>query len=400
MDLPAPFPSRKRLAALTALAGAVLAAHAWLLASPLLPAADVAPALAHNAVQAATRALSTRTVVLVRAPATQAAPAAPALAAPRPSTPASTRVAQPRAPSASIAPPSLVPVAGVDLPPQAAEELPESVPKVALDDVSSEVSLLDTALDSTAAPSTPITETPGTAVTPAQDVQVAANHTGPARVDGAQPAVVPFAPPPSARLNYEVQIEYRGVRQNISGVLDWRNDGESYRLHMVVAVPFLGSRVQLSEGRLGRNGIHPKRFSEKTRSERAAHFDEAGSRIRYSANTPDAPLLPGHQDRLSVFMQLAGLVQARPERYAAGQTVQIPTSGVRESETWTFEIKGLETISLPRGDVAALHLRRLPRKEFDTTVDVWLAPSMGHLPVRMRLLEANGNVADQILITP
>ena len=45
-------------------------------------------------------------------------------------------------------------------------------------------------------------------------------------------------------------------------------------------------------------------------------------------------------------------------------------------------------------------VRRLPRKEFDTTVDVWLAPSQGHLPVRMRITQANGDVADQRLITP
>ena len=229
------------------------------------------------------------------------------------------------------------------------------------------------------------------------DVVVASASTG---NDVKAPSVTPFAPPPSAQLDYEVHVEYRGIPQSFKGTLAWQHDGERYRLHMAVALPFLGSRVQHSEGRLGRHGLHPQRFSEKTRSERAAHFDDDGARIRYSANTPDAPLLPGHQDRLSVFMQLAGLVQARPERYAAGQTVQIPTSGVRESETWTFEIKGLETITLPRGDVAALHLRRLPRKEFDTTVDVWLAPALGHLPVRMRLQEANGNVADQRLITP
>ena len=211
---------------------------------------------------------------------------------------------------------------------------------------------------------------------------------------------MPFAPPPSARLNYEVQVEYRGVRQNLNGTLDWQHDGERYRLHMAVEMVFLGSRVQRSDGRLGRHGLHPQRFSEKTRSERAAHFDEANARIRYSANTPDAPLLPGHQDRLSVFLQLAGLVHARPERFPAGHTVHVPTSGVRDSETWAFEVKGTETIALPKGDVAALHLRRVPRKEFDTTVDVWLAPSQGHLPVRMRITQANGDVADQRLIAP
>ena len=216
----------------------------------------------------------------------------------------------------------------------------------------------------------------------------------------AETLVVPFAPPPPARMQYEVEVEFRGVRQTLSGALDWQHDGERYRLHMKVEMAFLGSRVQQSEGRLGRHGLHPQRFSEKTRSERAAHFEEANARIRYSANTPDAPLLPGHQDRLSVFLQLAGLVHAQPERFPAGHTVHIPTSGVRDSETWAFEVKGTETIRLPNGDVAALHLRRLPRKEFDTTVDVWLAPALGHVPVRMRLQEANGNVADQRLITP
>ncbi len=344
---------------LAALAGAVLAAHAWLLASPLLPAADEAPTLNLP------RALQTRTVTLEPKP---AAASSPAPAAPH----APARVARPRA-QPSTAPPSLVPVT----------PMPEPAP------------LPDEPAAAEASPEAPVVEAVASA--PEGENVVAA-------LTGDKPATeamaVPFAPPPSARLNYEVHVDYRGVRQSLNGTLDWQHDGERYRLHMAVEMMFMGSRVQHSEGRLGRNGIHPQRFAEKTRSERAAHFDEAGSRIRYSANTPDAPLLPGHQDRLSVFLQLAGLVHARPERFPAGHTVHIPTSGVRDSETWAFEVKGTETITLPKGDVVALHLRRLPRKEFDTTVDVWLAPALGHLPVRMRLQEANGNVADQRLIAP
>lgn len=348
---------------LAVLAGAVLAAHAWLLASPLLPAADAPQPLD------APRALQTRTVTLAPTPAVASSPAP---AAPR-ATPQPARVrTQP-----STAPASLVPVEPAPLPEEPATAA--APPETPLE----------------AAPEAPAVETVASA--PVVEEVVAALAGG---KPAAEPAAVPFAPPPSARLNYEVLVEYRGVRQTLNGTLDWHNDGERYRLHMAVAMPFLGSRVQHSEGRLGRHGIHPQRFSEKTRSERAAHFDEASERIRYSANTPDAPLLPGHQDRLSVFLQLAGLVHARPERFPAGHTLHIPTSGVRDSETWAFEVKGTETITLPKGDVAALHLRRLPRKEFDTTVDVWLAPALGHLPVRMRLLETNGNVADQRLITP
>lgn len=354
---------------LVALALAVLLAHVWLLAAPLMPTADVTPAPGPQ------RALQTRTVTLATASTTTTP--APVAAAPRPP-PRAPRAAGPRA-RPSTAPASLTPeVPTADTTDTLAQAAPEAPP--------------------TPTEQTPEVE-PGPPSPPPEPTVLAATG-GPSNAGGGEAPAVPFAPPPSANLTYDVQVDYRGVRQTLNGSLAWHHDGDRYRLHMAVALPFLGSRVQHSEGRLGRHGLHPQRFSEKTRSERAAHFDDDGARIRYSANTPDVPLLPGHQDRLSVFLQLAGLVHAQPERFPAGHTVHIPTSGVRDSETWTFEVKGLETIALPRGDVLALHLRRLPRKEFDTTVDVWLAPSLGHLPVRMRLLESNGNVADQRLITP
>ena len=332
---------------LITLAAVVLAVHAWLLASPLLPATDPAPAPVNPPV------LQTRTVVL--APAARTVPT----------------VTSPTPPRPTLAPSTLTPPAQESPPPATP---PEPAPEPSED-------------AATSAPPPPNEP----------DVVVASASTG---NDAKAPSVTPFAPPPSAQLDYEVHVEYRGIPQSFKGTLAWQHDGERYRLHMAIGMAFLGSRVQLSEGRLGAHGLHPLRFSEKTRSERAAHFDEVGGRIRYSVNSPDAPLLPGHQDRLSVFFQLAGLVHARPERFAAGQSVHIPTSGVRDSETWTFEVKGMETIALPQGEMAALHLRRLPRKEFDTTVDLWLAPDMGHLPVRMRITQANGDVADQRLITP
>jgi hypothetical protein len=229
---------------------------------------------------------------------------------------------------------------------------------------------------------------------------VVASTDAPASARAPAAPSLPFEPPPSAQLRYDVKIHYRGIPQTFSGSLDWQHDGRHYRLHMVVQASFLGSRVQHSEGAIGRMGLQPTRFAEKTRSERAAHFDEAGQRIRYSANTPDTPLLPGHQDRLSVFMQLAGLVHARPADYPAGKEIEVPTSGVRDSETWRFVVKGSETLQLPAGEFTALHLQRRPRQEYDTLVDLWLAPARGHLPVRMRLEQSNGDVADQQLAAP
>ena len=78
-------------------------------------------------------------------------------------------------------------------------------------------------------------------------------------------------------------------------------------------------------------------------------------------------------------------------------SVQVPGFGV---VNYLVDLNHIRLLSLCVLLPAALHLRRLPRKEFDTTVDVWLAPSQGHLPVRIRITQANGDVADQRLIAP
>jgi len=47
--------------------------------------------------------------------------------------------------------------------------------------------------------------------------------------------------------------------------------------------------------------------------------------------------------------------------------------------------------------LATVKLTRKPRREFDQKVEVWYAPSMGWLPVRNRVTDANGDFVDQQL---
>ena len=58
------------------------------------------------------------------------------------------------------------------------------------------------------------------------------------------------------------------------------------------------------------------------------------------------------------------------------------------------------------GDVMATRLRailsrnyfgkllRLPRRDYDQKAELWLAPDLGYVPVRIRLTQANGDFAD------
>jgi hypothetical protein len=201
--------------------------------------------------------------------------------------------------------------------------------------------------------------------------------------------------PPPIRLKYEVTATYRGVALQGEGELTWRHDGNEYDLQLEARSPLLGSRRQRSVGRVTAEGLEPLHFWDKSRSEQAAHFDREGGRVTFSNNQPDAPLAAGAQDRLSVVLQLAALVAAQAASYPPGTQVAIPTASVREAETWVFGVESVEDLQLPGGTVRALKLQRLPRREYDQKVELWLAPSMDYAPVRIRLTSPNGDTVDQ-----
>ena len=196
------------------------------------------------------------------------------------------------------------------------------------------------------------------------------------------------------RIHYQVQAQVRGLSLNGQAQLTWRHDGRTYEAHMEATA--LGRpRVQRSVGRVTPHGLAPDTFLDKSRSERATHFDREKDRLVFSNNRPDAPLAAGMQDRLSVVLQLAAMIAGNPERHAAGATITIPTAGPSDAEEWVFSVEGEEDLQLPGGALRALKLVRMPRKEYDQKVELWLAPRMDYAPVRLRLTNPNGDAVDQ-----
>jgi len=227
------------------------------------------------------------------------------------------------------------------------------------------------------------------------EAQVPAPTESPAAAPPPAPAPPPSEPPPSARLSYDIEGVIRGLTYRASGTLDWTLAGGRYAARTEISMLLVGTRVQTSEGAVGPEGLMPERFSDKRRTEVATHFERGTGRIRFSGNAPEVALMPGAQDRLSLFMQIAGLLQARPHQ--AGDVIEFQVAGTGDAEPWRFEVGELQDLDLPAGTVTARWVRRLPRKPHDSTVEVWLAPSMKHLPVRLRISQANGDVADQRL---
>ncbi len=201
-----------------------------------------------------------------------------------------------------------------------------------------------------------------------------------------------FTVPGSLNLKYEVSSNKFPFSLNAE--MGWRQDGESYDVRLAFGA-FGMRRVQTSRGQITADGLSPLRFSDKYRSEVAAHFVRDKGKVTFSANTPDAPLLAGAQDRLSVVVQLAAVIAGDPERFPAASTITLQIIGPRDADIWLFTLEEDEMLNLPGGQLATRKLVRNPRREFDQRVELWLAPALGYLPARIRITEANGDYIDQ-----
>ncbi len=234
---------------------------------------------------------------------------------------------------------------------------------------------------------------------PLDDTALAAAGTTPARTPaGAARTPPPAQLPASVRLGYDIRGKAKGLGYSADAQLQWLVEGPRYTAELEISAFLVGSRVQTSQGSVGPHGLLPLRFGDRRRgTEKAAHFDHARQLIRFSNNAPDVPLQPGAQDRLSVFLQLGALLQARPQAYPEGASIAVQVASTGGAEVWQFQVGALQSLSLPAGPVVARRLLREPRREYDSTVEVWLAPSLQHLPVRIRVTEHDGSLADQLL---
>ncbi|AJY42275.1 DUF3108 domain-containing protein [Burkholderia humptydooensis] len=225
----------------------------------------------------------------------------------------------------------------------------------------------------------------------------AAGASGAAAPPGEATKGVKFALPPSADLQYDTF--YNGM-QNMPGTIHWRTDGSGYSLYVSMPVPFVGPYTYESRGRVDAFGIAPARYVE-TRGRRPsdfAIFNRETKQIVFTG-TPNSLALPdGAQDRFSMLMQLAGLVGGDPDAYRPGVTREFFVVDRDSGETWPITTIGDETISTSAGSLDARHFMRLPRRAGDARrIDIWLAPSLGWLPVRMVQTEPSGAQIELLL---
>ena len=386
--------------ALWLLSAAVLALH-WLVLAGV-------PLQQHRPVAPPAQVFSTRTLAALAPPPSTPPPTAHAPTAP--TEPAPVRRApvrkKPTVPAAGVAPSTAVATRSAN-DTSAAGPHPSPLPE-GEGEGESALSPLEAAEKATDAPEAPEAPEAADAViaakkpeetepTPAPAPTGAIDIEPPGAVARSGASTTPAVQiPPPQRLLFDVSGEAKKFSYSASAELLWQHDGQRYQARQEIRVLLLGARTQTSEGAISDGGLRPQRFADRARSEQAAHFDYAQGRVTFSANTPAAAMVAGTQDRLSVFVQLGALLAAAPERYPSGTRISLATVGARAADVWAFTVEGTETLDLPAGAMTALKLQRLPRRDhdYDQKAELWLAPALGYLPVRIRITQANGDFAD------
>ena len=100
------------------------------------------------------------------------------------------------------------------------------------------------------------------------------------------------------------------------------------------------------------------------------------------------PRPDGVQDTASQFVELAHRFSSGAEKLEVGRSISLWMARPGGVDLWTYDIAGKETLkSATLGDIEAFHLKPRPiaNPRGNVTAEMWFAPSLQYLPVRIRV---------------
>lgn len=200
-----------------------------------------------------------------------------------------------------------------------------------------------------------------------------------------------FVWPQATKVSYKMEGYFRGPVSGQASV-EWVRQESRYQVHIDASVgpsfAPLGSWRLTSEGEIQPQGLHPKLYENvnrlliKTSAPRLVKLEED------EVTHPDGKRYPRPadvQDPASFMIQLAYQFTLRPDLLKPGSSFDLNVVTLRKLEQLSFDVVGEDVVRTPIGDVPTVHVR--PRKTVidggALPADVWFAPGLQYLPVRI-----------------
>lgn len=204
--------------------------------------------------------------------------------------------------------------------------------------------------------------------------------------------------PTDTRLTYRVGGEFRGGPLYGDARVQWQRDGSKYQVRLDIDIKYFTTFTMTSQGDVTPNGLLPRAYEEyRPGKRRVAQFHDNVLELEGGRS---APRPPGMQDTASQFVELAWRFASGREALQPGRTITFPLARPGAVDIWTYDILEREMLRTPElGTLESFHLkpRRITNPRGNITAEMWFAPALQYLPVRIKVLMGDNDYLDLIV---
>ena len=235
-------------------------------------------------------------------------------------------------------------------------------------------------------PETPVAQAPEP---PASDTTAAPSPTPSASAPGSTgtATVTPGLDgwPSDTRLSYRLGGRFRSGELYGDARVLWQREDKRYQVRVEVGLTFLASLVMTSQGEVDPATLRPQAYEEvRNGRPRGLRLNESEVIL---ANGKVMPRPPGVQDTASQFVELSHRFASGQEKLEVGRAVSFWMARPGALDLWTYDVVEREMLKTGLGEVEAFHLKPRPiaNPRGNITAEMWFAPSLQYLPVRIRV---------------
>jgi hypothetical protein len=196
--------------------------------------------------------------------------------------------------------------------------------------------------------------------------------------------------PTDTRLSYRLGGHFRSGELYGDARVQWQRADTSYQVRVDIDITLWVSLVMTSQGEVSPNGLVPRAYEELRRGKRRAV--QLGDTQVALDNGRTAPRPAGVQDTASQFVELSHRFATGQEKLEVGRTVSFWMARPGAVDYWTYDIVERELLQTPNlGVIEAWRLKPRPiaNPRGNITAEMWFAPSLQYLPVRIRVSMGN-----------
>lgn len=200
--------------------------------------------------------------------------------------------------------------------------------------------------------------------------------------------------PADTRVSYRMTGYFRGDLYG-SGRVQWQRAQDRYQVRVELLAALVFRVSMTSQGEITDAGLVPSDYEEQMPGRRQGVVFEAET-LRFQDGTRQ--LKPyAVQDTASQFVELTRRFSTGREILAVGSQVQVWLARPAGMALWTYDVVAEDTLQTPElGPVQAFHLRPRPiaNPRGGITAELWFAPALQYLPVRVRISLGSENFVD------